>query len=751
MQFASGEAIQEVMNMSHSNSRAGHITCWTVTWLLLLGAGSDIAAGNGHQTRSLVDEASRAEVRERGLFINMGSPDQHKYIRGGWRTGWGVTRSEKNLAAIVSKTAWLHFWDWKGGARSMVMRIRSPHRGQRLSVKINGLAAGGQKIPGDWSVVEFPFSRSLSPGRNDISLHFAKETKGKPAAQVDWIWFKAEDGPPPSPAKEISPVFVEARPSLKADPPRSYSYYLEIPPEAWLSFSYAAVSTSTFSVDVTLDGQKSRRLFTSPAKKNEWSVARVDLSEFSGRVVRLDLVSGGPAGSAAWGQPSIRVPGPAPRVPKVTPANRAKNLIYIVIDTARQDAYRAFKSETRVQTPFFDAFVADSMIFPNAYTNAPWTKPSAATYLSGLYPATHGAQRKKTVLSRKVPLIQEHLQKQGFLTAGFIANGYLSKKFGFRRGWDTYRNYIRQGMRSDAQYVYQDALKWLATLKDQRFFLFIQSIDPHVPYQAPSKFMKPYCDPKYRGRFKRFFDGYATEKFLKGELKLTEKEKKRIVCLYDAEVSYHDEYFGRFLSSLQKRGLLENTLVVVSSDHGEELFEHGKLDHGHDLWEELMRTPLAIRYPRLFPASKKSDAVVGLVDFVPTVLQVLDVEAMPNLEGASLLDAAYGKPVPPPGYAILERRDQQRAVRVGRLKLIESLNGRTRLFDLATDPGEKKNLARSRPLARRACEVYLGEGLEVRAKKNRLSSMGRKRDLTGPETTIGDELREQLKSLGYVE
>ena len=133
------------------------------------------------------------------------------------------------------------------------------------------------------------------------------------------------------------------------------------------------------------------------------------------------------------------------------------------------------------------------MVFDRALAPENWTKPSVASMLSGIYPTTHKTQDDRSRLPSSVVLASEHLQKHGFETAGFVANGYVSRKFGFKRGWDTWTNYVRESKRNRARYVVDDAIAWLESRpKDKPFFLFVHTIDPHVPYIPPKKYWSVY-------------------------------------------------------------------------------------------------------------------------------------------------------------------------------------------------------------------------------------------------------------------
>lgn len=702
--------------------------------------------------RSLITEASRSEHWERGLFISLGTPDQHKYTRGGWRSGWGdgVLNSKKKLVVSVQRSATLRFTDWTGRIKSVVARIRSLTRKQKLTLYVDGKAVSTRPVHEKWSRVAFQLPARLKRGRHVLDLSFSRDNKDGNASQLDWIWLRTRGKDPPSPIKVATRTFGSPRRSLVGDPERCYSFHLQVPPRSTLVFDYAGEPGTRFEVRAASDGDEPKRLFSEEFQGERWREARVDLTPLAGRAVRLDLITRGKGGAAGWGEPDIVTSGEAPRVPLVRRSQRAKNLIYILIDTARQDVYTPFNPDTRVKAPALAKLAEESTVFTNAYTNSNWTKPSIASIWSSLYPITHDTKSKKAVLPKDVPVLSEHLQDQGFATAAFIANGYTSDKFGFKRGWRTYRNYIRENRPPEAEHVYADALAWLKKSNAKRFFLWIQTIDPHVPYGVPSRYRELYFQGKYEGQLGPSVTGYETQDFNEGTKSFTEDDKRYVRALYDAEITYHDDHLGKFLEQLRTLGALEETLVVVSNDHGEEMLDHGRYGHGHTLYEELIRSPLLIRYPAIFPEGKRVDQVVEAVDLVPTILEVLGAAPMKEVEGQTLLGAMAGRPSLVPGYAVAEYLSKGRAVRVGRFKLIQWRRGNAELYDLRVDSAEEKNLASTHPIARRACEVYLGEGLANQSKNRRLIWARRKRRFKAGRVTMDAKLRRQLMALGYI-
>lgn len=705
----------------------------------------NVRKGN-HAVRSLLAEISRAERDQRGLFIGLGTAEQHKYTLGGWGTGWEETGRDGGESYVeADRRATLRFSLREAGAQRLVIRGRNPGGPKVITVRLDGKEAGQLKLLNQWADHNVLLKAPLAVGPHRLTLE-----SGGAGARLAWLWLplgQAKDAPA-GPRIGTIKLDMPMR-ALLAPPPYRLSYHLTVPEQAALVFDYGSRKPTRFRVLLARDGAKEQVLFQGLGKP-AWQAGKVDLSGYAGQVVRLTLETSGEGGDSGWGEPDLVQPGVRQDVPLVTAKTRAKNLIYILIDTVRQDAFSVFNRTSRVQTPAFDDLVTSSLIFTNAYNNDNWTKPSVATILSGLYPSTHGATGKWSMLPDEVTLLSQHLKEQGFTTAGFIANGYISEKFGFKKGWGTYKNYIREDLPPESKHLYSDVLAWLDKQDEGRFFLFLQTIDPHVPYDVPSKFLKPYFEGAYEGSLGPSVTGYETKDWVDGKRQFTQEDKDYIRALYDAEITYHDHYMSKFLHALEEKGLLEDTLVVVSNDHGEEMFDHGKIGHGHTLYDELLRNPLLLRFPRLLPAGQQIKVPVETVDLAPTLLELLGADPLQVVEGSSLLPTIFGLPSLGESYAVAEQTERGRAVRVGPYKLVVR-KASERLFNLEEDPAESQDLMESHPVARRACEIYLGEALATPSKSARLSGAARRRKMVGGDSPMDDQLRKQLEALGYIE
>ncbi len=694
--------------------------------------------------RDLIQESWRAELDVSGLLIDMGAPDQHKYTRGGWDNGWGELGSEGPLsyANAPAKRQWVDVWVQESQVPTeIVVQLRSPVADQVLTVRANGKSLGDVPVPEGWGSVRLPV-QDLSAGRHRLQLDFKRSNPKGPRAQVDWIWLAS--GALPLEGVNADPVPVarkELAKVLPAPTPRSWDFYLEVPEGSTLVFDGSGSGTAVISAQV--DGQASQELARHTAPAGE---VVVDLSPVSGKMVKLSLTS--QDGPVDWGKPQLRVDTVKPFAQVIDESAPTKVLV-ILIDTVRADVFAAWDPDNGVNTPVVDKLAAEGVVFLNAYDNENWTKPSVATNLSGLRPVTHQAKKESSKLKKEVELLPEILQDDGFQTAAFIANGFVSKSFGFNQGWDHFTNFIRESRNTGAENVFTVAGNYIEKNPSEKSFIYIQTIDPHVPYIVPRKFIDPYFPEPYRGSLGQILDGYAQADISKGKKKITETDHQWIEALYHAEISYHDEQLGLFLERLSTSGWLDDAVVIITNDHGEEVGEHGRYGHGHSLYEELIRAPLIIRDPKRLQAGVVTD-VVEQVDLSPTILDLLNIEHT-GMDGRTLMPTVANQPTQRPGYAVSDFLSGKRAVRVGDWKMMVSTGDWVELYNLASDPGETEDLDETAWIARRACEVYMGESLASPDKGGVGFGQATEKDLGSEDIAIDGELAEQLEALGYFE
>ena len=419
------------------------------------------------------------------------------------------------------------------------------------------------------------------------------------------------------------------------------------------------------------------------------------------------------------------------------------NVLLITLDTTRADRLGCY-GYARPTSPNLDRLAAESMLHTRALATSSWTLPSHASLFTGKLTLSHGAQYDPegplnlgAVISgpsewrqyRARPLLEaertlaEILRDAGYTTAAVVAGPWLKRPFGLAQGFDYYDDdQIEASDGRRAGSVTAAALRFFERRKlDAPFFLFLNYYDPHGPYDAPEPFGHAFLD-----KAMVLSDGIP-----KGE---------ELQARYDAEILYMDDAIGQLLSRLRETGLFESTLMVVTSDHGELLGEHGRLGHGETLTEQELRIPLLVKRPGRESLRGKSPAPAQLTDVLPTVLSELGLPLPAGIQGGAL--PKPGHPVVAEVYPLpwMSRRGQWRALYDGPLKFLWNSAGEHQLFDLAADPGESRNLA-SRELDRlRRMSALLERYMDSLP---RPGQAGRPKELD-------DETRRALRSLGYL-
>ena len=351
----------------------------------------------------------------------------------------------------------------------------------------------------------------------------------------------------------------------------------------------------------------------------------------------------------------------------------------------------------------------------------------------------------------------EIYQRHGFKTASFLANGYVSNAFGFNQGWDHYTNYIRERRNTNASNVFGEAHDWIKSHiedhADERFFVYIQTIDPHVPYDPPDDFLRMYdARPDYAGQVRNRRTHLLLEDAKRNPPRVTfdESDVQRLVALHDGEISYHDRHFGEFLEKLDELGVADDTIFVVTSDHGEEFNEHGSWGHGHSIFQELLHVPLLVKYPGVGRGGARVPHVVSTMGIAPTVLEATGHEIPDVFEGESLMPFVRGGAAPGPHVAFSDFQENRRVVRGRNWKLVLRSSLTYVLFDLERDPGEQNEVnPRQYPIAMRYLRTLSGQflGASNRAEWLRGGGAAVGHASTGNMTL---ELCQQLVALGYM-
>ncbi len=437
--------------------------------------------------------------------------------------------------------------------------------------------------------------------------------------------------------------------------------------------------------------------------------------------------------------------GDAPTSEPTQRAGERPNVVLWVVDTLRADALPLY-GHPEVDAPGLDGLARRSQVFTQARSASSWTRTSVTTLLTGLRPEVHGIETRADIAGASLELISEIFAAHGYRVGAIIANPNMGSAFGFDQGWDDFvelyqhrGGYVRSSdAKATAGEVVDAAIEWIDGRDERPFLLFALPIDPHSPYQPPAAY------DRYGPRNVDGIDG-SLASITQPNLK--PGERLRVRGLYDGEVAYHDAAFSRLLWHLEGEGLIDDTVIVFTSDHGEEFWEHGKRSHGLELYEESVRVPLVIHTAGAATLAHEAHSHVEGVDVFPTILDLAGLPRSERSDGRSLVTGADPRR---PAYVSLALDGlDQRAVVVGEWKLvIDDRLGETRLFDLEQDPEERVDVSTEHP--------------EVVSRLRALADRMRDEALRGSEGyradagTISDdelspELRDALEALGYIE
>jgi arylsulfatase A-like enzyme len=496
---------------------------------------------------------------------------------------------------------------------------------------------------------------------------------------------------------------------------------------------------------------------------------------------------------------------------------RTPNVIVILVDTLRGDRV-SYAGHARATSPRLDALAGEAVVYPTAISPGAWTPPSHASIFTGTYPARHGVDRSHPYLDTPMTTLPEYLHERGYRTYGISSNYWISAATHYDRGFDVFcqswqlfqtrtNPALERQRRRDPSYtpppkpallerlqasanrleagfwrtccgplmpvdmgagrVNRVVRRWVRRWATERepFFAFIHYMEPHLPYHPPTQFARRFLGARELGRARAVNQNAL--KFIGGGAPMAADDFELLGRLYDAEINYTDHCIGELLDGLRATGLLDDTLLVFTSDHGENLGDHGLMDHMFSVHDSIVRVPLLVRFPGGRPRGVER-GLVQTLDIFPTVVAVLeDAGVSANGAGAGLAAQFQGTPLPPLGaprdYAVSELRQVQppiatlqkrypgfdwrvydrslHAVRTVTHKFVRGSNGTESLYDLAADPGETTDRLFAEPAI----------GAAMRARLAAWQGSFTAADVGEPGPELDDEIRRRLADLGYLE
>jgi len=429
---------------------------------------------------------------------------------------------------------------------------------------------------------------------------------------------------------------------------------------------------------------------------------------------------------------------------------QAPSVIVVLIDTLRADRLGCYGASPS-PSPNLDALATTGLVFERAIAQAPWTLPSVTSIFTGLHPRSHGVigaapgpprdEADPAFLADVLPTLAERAQEAGITTVGVSANPLVSRATNLARGFESFVEFSWNRTRHDwphADEVNAPFFRWLAENRGRRFFAYLHYMEPHDPYTPPEAH-RPTPPPGVRREITGDFHGLATEINRRHATPLSPVELGFVRALYDAEIRSWDDAFGKLLAALDREGVRDSTVVLVTGDHGEEFQEHGRLKHRVQLYDESIHVPLVIAGPTL--GARRIAAQAQGIDVFPTVAAILGATVPAGLPGQNLL----AERTPPPAfsetrYGITPDDTQTETVSLttASWKLIHApAFARFELYDLVHDPKERENRFGSAP-----------EGAELAARVTAWRAAA-----PPPPPTAGADpaLRDKLRALGYVD
>jgi arylsulfatase A-like enzyme len=293
-------------------------------------------------------------------------------------------------------------------------------------------------------------------------------------------------------------------------------------------------------------------------------------------------------------------------------------------------------------------------------------------------------------------------------TGGVMGNGFIDKFWGFGDGWDFLVNHIHEGGGLKGEDLLAVAKKIMAQHNAQPHFVYVGSIDAHVSWRAHEPWISKYDSGPYTGPFQKACLDPDLDKIIAGKMKINDRDRVRVQALYDSDISYTDSVIKQLFDDIAKRGHSDDTMVIFTADHGEEMWDHGKVGHGQSLHEELVHVPLVIYYPPYFPGGKVVEEGVDVLDILPTVTDALGINTPDAVQGESLVALAQGVGGGYPRPSIASQYELAHTMRLGPYKLWVGGTGNIELYDMPNDTHEDKNLWTTRPVERRALTDAMG-------------------------------------------
>jgi arylsulfatase A-like enzyme len=590
--------------------------------------------------------------------------------------------------------------------------------------------------------------------------------------------YDSESGPNPFNVKKKITFNEYAYNCLAAPPESEFHIDLNIPPNGKyvLEFGYGILNefknmlperSIQFRLAIDRGGEKAI-LFDdtiSWVTTKEIVKERADLSLYAGDKIRLSFQTQNADSNVKKKNPPVLPVWVNPLIYQVHETEQT-NVILISLDTVRPDHLGCY-GYPRNTSPATDQLAADGVLFRNSYSTTSWTLPAHVSLLTALDCRNHQVYFPLQKMSPDLLTLADILKTESIYCTAFTGGGYLSESYGFSKGFDSYqeiRLHGNQAIRFDeAERLAQLAAGWLENNKDKKFFLFLHTYQPHDPYANFSPSGKEFLAENAE------WDQIKMELLFNGkgrfDAQISDKTKQNIIDLYDGEIKYTDLFFVRpILDKLKELGLYKKSLIILTSDHGEEFYDHKAWLHDHSIYDEGIRIPLIVKLPDNEFAGRQIENIVRITDIFPTILDQMRIESNDTpIDGTSLFPLLHGKEKTHRTFVSdLALREFETAPTVISLNkdnfkfilnkkitspytksVVRNFDGaQIELYDLENDPKETKNLAANIAYRQMSFDLIV----QINRLYERADSITKNRD----EVTMDQSLRERLRALGYI-
>ena len=662
--------------------------------------------------------AHRTTAAEQGAstWLDGAGLDFVRYVQGNHRRDWNLGASideEVTGAVIRGRNAKLTIpVTAPMDAEVMQMRVFNPAQWtNELTVEINGERVDALELESGWSTVSIDLRDVAVNAENDVGLDFSNLGRIEGTLSGGALAW-ARIGPGGADEGHNRPHDLTGHQGeMTLGAGQGLFWVSWIHDDALLELEIGAKPGCGPTIKVAVESGEGKvetilhEEIGVVAGRGEFQTTAINLPVSHSQVGRIELLhDADECESVELRRAALIRPGTIEGVPEdfKTP----KYVVFWIIDTLRAD-YLPLHFETDVKAPNLKRLAAEGVSFETAYVQGTESRASHASLFTGKYPDRHRVLATGRV-DPNLPILPHFFRDAGYTTGMLAANGYVSHLLNLDRGWDFYHNYIHEETALHAEFLVENGLEWIAGLEEEEpFFLYLGTIDPHATYRRHDDFIDLYEPADYRGRFRRHLSGEQLEKIKAGSKRPTEREKQRIINLYKNEITYNDYAFGKLRQALEDKGIWEDTLVVITADHGEEFWEHGSVGHGHNVHQEMVHVPLLFHYPRELPSGRIVRSGGEVIDIVPTIIDMLGEQPLEDRQGMSLLPTIYGEHGGYPAPALATQYRFQYGLQIRDWKLYLR-SGSMRLYDRRTDPQEMTDIRADHPLASRWLQDSIG-------------------------------------------